>query len=70
MDNLIFFVIARSLAMRGTFPATEMHIWKREKEKEEKKEAAIATINGLRMEVEVVVTKIMIIQIMATSAFR
>ena len=38
-------------------------------EKEEIKEATIAARNGLSMEVEVVVTKTMIIKIMATEAF-
>ena len=56
--------------MRGKYPATENRIWTREEEKEEIKEAAIATRNVPRMVVEVIVTKAMIIQIIATEAFR
>ena len=70
VENLILFLIARSLVTRGKSPATEKRIWKREKEREEIKEAAIDARNGLRLEVEVVVTKIMIIQIMVKAAFR
>ena len=56
--------------MRETLSATEKRICKREEEKEETKEAEIASRNGLRMEVEVVVTETRIIQIMATAAFK
>ena len=69
VENLIFFPIPRSLKMRAKLPATEKCIWKREEEKEEIKEAEIAARNGLRMEVEVAVTKKMIIKTMVTAAF-
>ena len=70
MENLICLPIARRLTIRAKSPATEKRTWKREEEKEDIKEAEIAARNGLRMEVEVVLTKTMIIQIMATEAFR
>ena len=54
----------------GKIAATEKRVWKKEDKKEEIKEAAIAARNGLRMEVVVVVTEEIIIQIMATAAFR
>ena len=70
VENLICFPIAISLTMRSAYTATEKRIWKRDEEKEEIKEAAIAAMNGLRVEVEAVVTETMIIQNMAVAAFR
>ena len=56
--------------MRGTLPATEKLIWIREEDNEETKEEAIYARNGPMRVVEVMVTEAMIIQIMATAAFR
>ena len=55
VENLICSPIVRSLAMRAKSPATEKRIWRREEEKEEIKEAAIAAINCPRMVVELMV---------------
>ena len=69
LDSVIIVSIA-SVSPKQKSPATEKRIWRREEEKEEIKEAAIAARNGPRIVVEVMITEAMIIQIMATAAFR